>query len=309
MPADTPDTPDRSPRAGWIGRWAGAGWSGFYFSSFYMSVTAAAFVFVAARWLGRTLEPRWYCGAAVGCAWVYLVDAGLFRVPAEDFVNAPRRAAFMARSRWPLLIGAGAATAGVMMRVLSMPMHRATWMLLGALTVIAGLYVMPIIPRRDGPAKRLKDFATVKPIVISIAWLAGAMGLAVTEGVTRHDEVVHEWLIGALLMTLLLADSIALDWADRPGDAGADVHTLATRLTPRGYDRLMLACIALQIALTLIGLALGGGPLWLLPALIMIATHGWSLYLTRSPRRDRVLVGSAIAAWRIAGAMAVWLMW
>lgn len=276
-------------------------WAAIYFSELYMVASAGAFVWLCARWMGVTLDGRWYAMACAGCWWVYLVDAGLFRVPEEDQVNAPNRAAFMQRWRGVLLIAVGAATAGAAAWMFTGPIALATWALAAVEAGIAGAYVLPVLPGKTRWL-RLKDLATVKPVVISAAWLCGAMGLAVTQGRSLGAEVVHEWLIGALMVLLLLADSIALDWKDREGDTGIALRTIATRLTGRSYDVLMTVMIALAVGVLIAGIIRGGGAIWWGPAVAMIITLMPSLWAARHVTHHRVAVGTAIAAWRFIGA-------
>ena len=276
-------------------------------SQILMSVSSVLFVWICAALTGHVLPWHWYCVAGVGCWAVYLADAGLLGVPAEDRINLPERAQFIERSRGPLRLALVIALACLALGfVWRWPWPRGiTLLILGTLAAAGALYVFPLLRRRDLPSLRVKEVALWKPAFISAVWLAGGMLLPFLEGHPVAPPAAPFGAVAALLFLLLLGDSIALDWRDRAGDAATGLRTAAVRLGPRGCP-LLLGLNALAAGALV--LCVPGDARWHAAGGAMAAAHALSLMLLPLANRSPLLFYCAVAAWRFAGPAALLLL-
>lgn len=286
-------------------------------SQLTMAASAVCFVWTCAVLTGHALPVRWYGAAFVGCWGVYLLDAGLLRVPREDLANLPERARFIERARRPLGWGLACALAGLGLgfALIWPPPRWTTWGALALLGVAGAAYVFPLLvnegaaqPSESGAAGaarrlRVKDVALWKPAFISAVWLAGGMLLPFLEGSPLDEPAASFAAVCTLLFLLLLGDSIALDWRDREGDAAAGVRTAAVRLG-RACVGLLAGIAAAAAALVVI---VPGDARWRVIGGAMAAAHAASLALLPVARRRPLTFYAGVAAWRFAAPLA-WLL-
>ncbi len=268
-----------------------------------MALSAALFVWICARLMGRRLAFNWYLIAFAGCWWVYLVDAGLFSPAEEDNLNLPQRVHFYQSHRRPLAIAAILFTAvALAVTFITVRLNPGEIALLCVLGLCGGAYVFPVIGGFGGGSrKRLKDFAFWKPVVISLVWLAGGMLLPLVAGSVVSAPSASTIALAVLLFLLLMGDSIALDWRDRLGDEQLGINTFAVMLGPW-----VLVIIALElIAATAVWWMARGDQRWNHAGAAMIATHALGFLFLPLARKKPLLFYLAIAAWRFAGALAL----
>ncbi len=266
-------------------------------SQAYMALSAAAFVGICAALLGRSLDWPWYLLATVGCWWVYLADAGL-GLAQEDRINVPARVEFLTRHRRTLAIILALLTLISAIAILKKSgLGARTAILLGALLVVACGYVFPIVPRRKKPSRRLKESELLKPVIVSVAWLAGAMLLVVLQGRPIANPAAPPPVIAAFLFLLLFGDSVALDWRDREGDRHHGIETWAVRLG-RATPWLFAAGCFIAAALIYFNSV---NRLWCAAALTMLLTHAATLPLFPAARRHPLFFYIVVAAWRFSG--------
>ena len=222
-----------------------------------MAFSAVAYVEAACLLLvGRGAPLGWLCAAFFGTLGVYLLD-GVRSADREDAISQPRRAALSRRHRGGLSCLGVLALIGSCVLILREEPTLPVLFLLGTVGLLGLAHVLPLLPA-GSKFTTTKDLILFKPLVVSTAWLLGALVVA---GETGSLELAAATGFGLVTLPLLLLDSIWLDRRDMHADVRFGGPTLAARLAPiafRGW------CLFLLL-LTLLGSwwpTGGGATLW-----------------------------------------------
>ena len=237
----------------------------------------------------------WSMAAFLGTLGIYLLDS-LRSADHEDPISQPDRARLFRRHRGVALgLGLLSLAIGFALLLGSAPAP-ATWIPLGILALTAACYLVPLVPLRSR-AVTLKDFSIAKPLVISLAWFAGAL---IAGGEPLFESGAFPgWAtvlaFGAMTIPTLLLDSIWLDRRDRRADLAHGHPTFASQVGGPGF---LIARLALW---SLPWLVLLARPSWLVPCLAM--QLGSAPMLALEPERLRSESGRVVLAsfWRFAG--------
>ena len=267
-----------------------------------MALSAAAYVETAGRLLvGHGTAWDRLLAAALGTLGIYLLD-GLRSAELEDSVSQCERASLGRRHRG--LLGGLAITAllaGGFLLLSGAPSP----LMLGLLGIIGSLglaHALPL-PRLGSTGHASGARLLLKPLVVSLAWLGGAVVLAFASMTVRPTEVGAD-LLGFTLATLplLLLDTLWLDRRDMRADARFGVRTLAAALPPRGF--LLLRGGLLLSTLASLPWLPGGMPMlagfW--------AGALWLVVLTPDRLRHEGAQVVLASLWRFSGLAAVLLL-
>lgn len=161
-------------------------------------------------------------------------------------------------------------------------------------------HVLPLLPS----GRRLKSAGLFKPLSVAATWALGAVVLPAVEGGTPvtlplGGLVVYRFLF--IIPNVLLAD-----WADREGDAAADVGTWALRWSRRSVQG--TSTVLLGMALLGAAVAVGwGAPLILLLDAFGGVLMGVAVWVLR-PGADslHVLWLDLIVAWPVVDWLVFW---
>ncbi len=198
--------------------------------------------------------------AGSGILAIHLFD-GVRGAHREDRISQPHRARLFRALELPALILSGALL--ILTGVFLIAAHTQLWVCVafGLLGLLAASYVLPVLSffhvRKERP-ESLKDLARLKPVLISLAWLAGACLVAFArpgplDGTPAVADVLSLIIVA---LPLLLLDSIWLDRRDRRADESYDRMTFAVRLSAKSFHAV---CILLWLMPILGGLAPGSG--------------------------------------------------
>ncbi len=212
-------------------------------SQLFIAFSGACFVCAFSLLLvGRFPPPILVLAAFCGILAIHLIDS-VRSASREDTISQPRRAKLYRAWRIPALVISVVllTLTGVILFLVGAPV----WVLggFGVLGLLAASYVLPVLAcfRESGPSS-LKDFARLKPILISSAWITGAL-LVVFAQPSAFEDLSGTVSIPALVLTsfpLLLLDSVWLDHRDRRADESYARRTFAVRMSRSGFRALCL---------------------------------------------------------------------
>ncbi|WP_439026926.1 UbiA family prenyltransferase [Haloarchaeobius sp. DT45] len=245
---------------------------------------AATKVVVVSALLSVSLSP------AVALA--FLVTFGVYGsnklVDAEDAVNCPDRAAFVARHRQVLTLATvGGYGLAVVLAALEGPTAVALTLVPAAAAV---LYSAEWLPYDGG--KRLKDVFLLNTVLVAAAWAVYVTFIPVAYADRLPGAPAFTLCAFFFLQTVVAGE--VLNARDVAGDRREGVSTLPTRL---GIDRAQTVLYGLDGAT--IALLLGAGMLGALgddAILALLPAVGYSLLVTALVGRDVDL--SRLCAWR-----------
>lgn len=268
-------------------------------SQLWIAVSAALFLFICARLLGRELPLAVY-GAAFCWAWaVYLTDSGLGS-SREDLDTQPERAKFLRKYSWLLYVVAplSAIAAGALLLT-----HLETWRgwtLAAALVLLGAGYALPLIPWHGW--KRLKEIGIGKTPLVTLGWAVGGIGFALIVGErTGNGTAAPILAVIGYLVLLLFLDALSADFRDITGDQREGTKTAASALGRFAWFALIFGVLL-------------AGFLWITPerrdARWSVAGIMWfaslvSILTIKFHKRDETLFTIAISAWRFLGAAAL----
>lgn len=219
--------------------------------------------------------PPWYNAspAIAAAAPVLLIGFGLYQLNrvsdgVEDSINDPRGYAHTKANRGLLRrIAVLAMSTGLALSLLTA--RPAASALLAAALFLGIAYSIPVIARRRGSGRRLKEFGLVKNILPSVVWPT----VTILYPALYASDV---WGLGLVLIASGIAIGVftievAWDVRDAVGDRIANVKTLANSLGPGGALAIPLSVGAAYALLILFLVNLDTLPLtWLLPALALL---------------------------------------
>ncbi len=261
-----------------------------------MALSAVCYVQIAGILLGGGAVSRsWSVAAFLGTLGIYVLDS-LRSADREDPISQPDRARIFRRHRGAALgLGLLSLATGFVFLLRSSP-PLVTWIPLGILALTATCYLVPLVPL-PSRVVTLKDFSIAKPLVISLAWFAGALiaggePLVESGSFPRWSTVLA---FGAMTIPVLVLDSVWLDRRDRRADLAYGHPTFASQVGGPGF---LLARLALWSFPWLVLLA---RPSWLVPCLAI--QLGSAPMLALEPERIRSESGRVVLAsfWRFAG--------
>lgn len=210
-----------------------------------MAASAASYVAVAGILItGVPVSAAWLVAAFFGTLGIYLLDS-VRSADREDAISQSIRAGlFRAHRGWAIsggLLSLGVGGLAVVWARVSFE----TWVALALLGLLGLAYLLPVLPIA-GRRLTLKDLSMVKPLLISFAWLAGAL-LVARESMpspTPTSALMESLLFGLATGPTLLLDSLWLDRRDRVADAAFGHPTIASTLSVREF---LLVRIALWV--------------------------------------------------------------
>ena len=213
-----------------------------------MAASAACYVESAALLVtGRGASPAWLVAAFLGTLGLYLLDS-VRSSEREDAISQPNRASLFQGNRGIAnLIAIGSLIGAFIATCIARPGFE-TWVLLLLLGGLAITCLIPVIPTRRGLVT-LKHVGFFKPLVISVAWLLGAILIAMQQEIDDTDWSQWTRVVGFSLATLplLLLDSIWLDRRDMHADNAYKHPTLAGSLSPGGFRFLCVVFLLVSL--------------------------------------------------------------
>ena len=198
-----------------------------------MAFSAVCYVETAALVIaGRGASSAWLAAAGFGTLGIYLLDS-VRSADREDGMSQPVRAAIFRRMRGVAMLWALLSLVLAVFFSLAAGPSAFALLVLVILGVLGAAYLLPVLPSRSGLVT-LKSHAWAKPFAISIAWLVGALLIAI-ETVPSNQDIAWSAVLSFSLLSfpLLLLDSLWLDRRDRVADAAFDHPTLAGELSAR----------------------------------------------------------------------------
>jgi hypothetical protein len=207
----------------------------FAFSSALVACAALALTAASALALGLAAEPAVLALAFCGTLVVYCVDR--VRDLARDAQTSPLRSAFVARHRRALLALAGAAVCAALAA--------------GAAAGTPVVAVAAAVAACGFAHRRLKRFAWAKPIYLTSAWTAVAVGMPAAAALGARTPETASVLAAALARVALIvgatvqANVVLSNLRDAEGIAG--------RVGERWARALAAGFVALALAAALLG--------------------------------------------------------
>ncbi|MAJ48036.1 MAG: hypothetical protein CBC35_12340 [Planctomycetes bacterium TMED75] len=222
-----------------------------------MAASAASYVAVAGILVNEVPVPLvWLVAAFFGTLGIYLLDS-VRSADREDAISQSVRAGlFRANRGWAILSGLLSLGVGGLAVVWAQVSFEA-WVVLILLGVLGLAYLLPVLPV-SGRRLTLKDLSLVKPLLISLAWLVGAL-LVARESMPASpptSALLDSMLFGLATGPTLLLDSLWLDRRDRAADVAFGHPTIASILSVRGF-------LLIRIVL------------WGLPCLVLVLDSGF----------------------------------
>ena len=276
-------------------------------SQLFMAFSGVCFVSAVSLVLvGEVPSSALLLAAGSGILAIHLFDS-VRGADREDRISQPHRARLFRGHAFLALILSGALLilTGVFLVAANTPLW--VFAAFGLLGLLAASYVFPVLSffhARKGRPDSLKDLARLKPVLISLAWLAGACLVVFARPGPLDDtpEVGDVLSLMIVALPLLLLDSIWLDRRDRRADESYDRLTFAVRLSAKSFHGV---CIMLWLLSILGCLAPGPG----LHGFIIGGVIGALPMIVLGPDRIGSEVMRVVVAgfWRITGLLGILL--
>lgn len=251
---------------------------------------AALIMWTMPQWYGST--PSWKAGPSIALAGFGVYQLNRVFDVVEDAINDPDASAPTSAARTAVRnVAVGAILGSLLLSVvLNNSLATAT---LSMMLLLGVLYSVPVLRRRRGEPRRLKQMAVLKNVIPSVVW-PGTTILYPAIASAGFRWLPLLFAITAVSCAVFTIE-VAWDVRDASGDQVAGISTLATALGAHRALMVPLAMSCLQ-ALVIAMLIAGGklATLWLLLALFLVLlptlAHHWREALASDRNRSHVLV-------------------